>query len=162
VTALDHDRARQTASRWTTRALERRTRVGYERGIEVAALPALNWHWVLKYCRAWGKTKPGISTRGLHFVLSAHRPDRVYRLRIDQDHREVMILKLSLWRHRLRRRRAAYSICAAAKTLTIAATVACSFAGSTTVGLSGQMIKIASGVSGGWTSVMVNRSALVT
>jgi hypothetical protein len=31
-----------------------------------------------------------------------------------------------------------------------------------TVGLSGQMIKIASGVSGGWTSVMINRSALVT
>jgi hypothetical protein len=44
----------------------------------------------------------------------------------------------------------------------MAATVACNLAGSTTVGLSGQMIKIASGVSGGWTSVMINRSALVT
>ena len=30
------------------------------------------------------------------------------------------------------------------------------------VGLSGQMIKIASGVSCGWTRVMINRSALVT
>jgi hypothetical protein len=48
------------------------------------------------------------------------------------------------------------------KTLTMAATVACNLAGSTTVGLSGQMIKIASRVSGGWTSVMINRSALVT
>jgi hypothetical protein len=37
----------------------------------------------------------------------------------------------------------------------MAATVACNLAGSTTVGLSGQMIKIASGVSGGWTSVMI-------
>ena len=69
---------------------------------------------------------------------------------------------VSRWHHRPRRRRAAYSIWAAAKTLTMAATVACNFAGATAVGLNGQMIKIASGVSGGWTSVMVNRSALVT
>jgi hypothetical protein len=44
----------------------------------------------------------------------------------------------------------------------MAATVACNLAGSTTVGLSGQMIKIASGVSAGRTSVMINRPALVT
>jgi hypothetical protein len=44
----------------------------------------------------------------------------------------------------------------------MAATVACNLTGSTTIGLSGQMIKIASGVSCGWTSVMINRSALVT
>jgi hypothetical protein len=37
------------------------------------------------------------------------------------------------------------------KTLTMAAPVACNFAGSTKVGLSGQMIKIAAGASGGWT-----------
>jgi hypothetical protein len=37
------------------------------------------------------------------------------------------------------------------KTLTMAAPVICNFPGSTTVGLSGQMIKIASGASGGWT-----------
>jgi hypothetical protein len=38
----------------------------------------------------------------------------------------------------------------------MAATVACNLAGAN-VGLSGQKIKIASGVAGGWTSVMVNR-----
>ena len=70
--------------------------------------------------------------------------------------------RLRRWHHRPRRRRAAYSIWAAAKTLTMAATVASNFAGATTVGLSSQLIKIVSGVSGGWRSVMVNRSALVT
>jgi hypothetical protein len=50
------------------------------------------------------------------------------------------------WRFRPAARRAAYSICAAPRTLTIAATVACNFAGSTTVGFGGQLIKITAGL----------------
>jgi len=48
--------------------------------------------------------------------------------------------------HRPAARRAAYSICAAPSTVTIAATVACNFTGSTTVGFGGQLIKIAVGL----------------
>ena len=63
--------------------------------------------------------------------------------------------------HRPRRRRAAYSIWAAAKILTMAATVTCNFTGSTTLGLSGQMIKIISGLSYGLMSWTAKRSAFV-
>src|SRR4029453_8641650 len=56
---------------------------------------------------------------------------------------------LSLRGHRPRRRRAAYSIWAVDKTLTMAATVACNLASSTTVGLWGQVLSVASGGLGG-------------
>jgi hypothetical protein len=63
--------------------------------------------------------------------------------------RLTFVGSLSRSHHRPRRRRAAYSIWAAAKILTMAATVTCNFTGSTTLGLSGQMIKIISGLSYG-------------
>ena len=64
--------------------------------------------------------------------------------------------------HRPWIRRAAYSIGAAAKIFTIAATVACTFTGSTTVGFGGQLIKIISRVSYGLMSWTTKRSTLVT
>jgi hypothetical protein len=59
-----------------------------------------------------------------------------------QDHRQVMILELASSASRPRRRGAAYSIWAADKTLTMAATVACNLAGATTVGFGGHSIMI--------------------
>ena len=59
------------------------------------------------------------------------------------------------------RGRAAYSLWAAARIFTMAATAACNLAGSITLGLGGQMIKIISGLPHGlmsWTAKTVARS----
>lgn len=56
------------------------------------------------------------------------------------------------------RGRAAYSLWAAAKIFTMAATAACNLAGSITLGLGGQMIKIISGLPHGLMSWTAKRS----